>query len=335
LAIEAILPGTRQEDGIPTVAKHRGRPAGGLSALYEWPILLLVLAELFWSGNFVVGRAVHGIVPPVALAFWRWTGGLIIVLPFSLRHLRGGDLRTLLRHWPIVLALSATGIAAYNTLIYLGLQATTAINALLMQSTMPLIILLCCYLLYRDRPSRVQLVGVVLSLIGVIAIITRGSPLSLLSVPLDHGDVWVFAAVLAYAHYSALLRRRPAVHPLSLLAVTFAIGSAMIAPFYLWEGSEGVKWRLDLAAASAIAYVALFPSVIAYFAYNRGVELIGANRAGQFMHLMPFFGSILAIALLGESFRRFHLVGAVLIFAGIALANAPAASLVRLWSPSR
>ena len=280
----------------------------------------MVLAQLFWSGNFIVGRAVHDVIPPVALAFWRWTGGLIIVLPFSLRHL-SRDLPTLIRHWPIILALSASGIAAFNTCIYLGLQATTAINALLMQSTMPLIILLCCYVLYRDRPSRMQTLGVVLSLGGVIAIVTRGNALSLLAMPLNRGDLWIFGAVLSYALYSALLRQRPFVHPLSLLVVTFAIGAAMIAPFYAWEAAEGMLWQLDLTTGSAVAYVAFFPSVVAYFTYNRGVELIGANRAGQFMHLMPFFGSILAILLLGESFRLFHAVGAALILGGLTLAS--------------
>jgi drug/metabolite transporter (DMT)-like permease len=297
-------------------------------ALYHWPVVLLVLAELFWSGNFVVGRAVHEIVPPVALAFCRWAGAFVIVLPFSFPHLRR-DLPILIRHWPIVLALSATGIAAYNTCIYLGLQETTAINALLMQSTMPVIIVLATYLLYRERPNVAQLLGLALSLAGVLTIVTRGNPLSALSVPLNRGDLWIFAAVLCYALYSALLRRRPEVHPLSLLAVTFAVGAAMIAPFFAWESRAGASWRIDPVTLAAIAYVALFPSVLAYFAYNRGVELIGANRAGQFMHLMPVFGSILAILLLGESFRLFHLGGAALIVAGIAIAGAPAVEAKR------
>lgn len=305
----------------------RRRSLNPLVALYHWPVVLLVLAELFWSGNFVVGRAVHEFVPPVALAFWRWTGGFIIVLPFSIRHLRR-DLPILIRHWPIVVALSATGIAAFNTCIYLGLQETTAINALLMQSTMPVLIVLATYLLYHERPSVAQLLGLALSLAGVLTIVTRGSPLSVLSFPLNRGDLWIFAAVLSYALYSALLRRRPPVHPVSFLAVTFALGSAMIAPFFAWESGAGATWRIDPATLAAIAYVALFPSVLAYFAYNRGVELIGANRAGQFMHLMPVFGSVLAIVLLGESFRLFHLGGAALIVAGILLAGASATDAI-------
>jgi drug/metabolite transporter (DMT)-like permease len=219
-----------------------------------------------------------------------------------------------------MLLLAATGISAFNTLVYLGLGTTTALNGLLMQSTMPVIILLCTFLLFGERPSGRQLLGIALSLLGVVVIVTAGEPWRLGSLSLNRGDLWIFAAVIAYAVYSALLRRRPAIHPLSFLGATFGIGSALLLPFLYWEDAGSTAMRLDATTLLAVTYVVLFPGVIAYFCWNRGIELVGANRAGQFMHLMPVFGSVLAVLLLRERFHGFHAAGAALIFAGIVLA---------------
>jgi drug/metabolite transporter (DMT)-like permease len=298
--------------------RHRG---GGwsIAALYDSAYPLLVLALLFWAGNFIVGRAVRDDVPPIALAFGRWFGGFLVVMIVARRHL-WRDLPVLMAVWPRILLLSAVGIAAFNTFVYLGLRSTTAINALLEQSVMPVVILLYSYLLFRERVSAAQLAGVLISLLGVVVIVTRGEPLALFHIELNVGDAWVLAAVAAYAAYTALLRLRPAVHPTSFLAATFLLGSMMILPFAIWEELAGNVLRATTPTFLAIGYVAVFPSVLAYFCYNRGVDLIGANRAGQFMHLMPVFGSVLAILLLGEEFRLFHAGGALLIFAGIVLA---------------
>jgi len=305
----------------PEAAGHAPPPSrrSGIAAFYDAPYALLVLAVLFWAGNFIVGRAVRDAVPPIALAFGRWTGGFLVVMVFARHHLPR-DLPAILRSWRIMLLLSATGIAAFNSFIYTGLRTTTAINAALEQSIMPVVILLYSYLLFRERVSLAQLAGVLISLAGVVVIVTRGVPLALFHIPLNTGDAWVLAAVMAYAAYSALLRLRPRVHPSSFVATTFLLGALMIAPFFVREELSGdvLQWRP--ATFLAIGYVAVFPSVVAYFCYNRAIELIGANRAGQFMHLMPVFGSVLAILLLGEEFRLFHAGGALLIFAGIVLA---------------
>ncbi|HKU97392.1 MAG TPA: DMT family transporter [Vineibacter sp.] len=293
------------------------RNAGRL--LWRSPYVLLVLTALFWSGNFVLGRAVHGAVPPVALAFWRWTMGFAMVIGFAAPHLRR-DLPELLRHWRLMLLLSALGVATFNTLVYIGLQSTTAINALLMQSAMPLVILLCSFLLFRERTGTTQLIAVLVSLVGVLVIACRGSPLAIAETEIDIGDLWVFCAVVSYAVYSVLLRRRPAVHPLSFVAATFALGAVMLLPFYAWETAAGAPMRWTNVAIAAVAYVALFPSLLAYLCFNRGVELIGANRAGQFVHLMPAFGTVLAIVFLGEDVHRYHAVGIGLIAVGIGLA---------------
>jgi drug/metabolite transporter (DMT)-like permease len=301
---------------------------GVLGRLWRSPYLLLGLTVLFWSGNFIVGRAIHGTVPPIALAFWRWTGALALVLPFAWPQLRH-DLPILVRHWRGVVVLSAFGIAGFNTMIYLGLRSTTAINALLLQSAMPLLILAASFALFGERAGRGQLLGIAASLVGVAVIAGRGSLEALVALSLNAGDSWVLAAVVSYALYSALLRRRPPVHPLSFLAASFAVGTAMLLPLFLWEHLAVARVQPGFVAALSIAYVALFPSTLAYLFFNRGVELVGANRAGQFVHLMPVFGSVLAILVLGEQLYLFHVAGIALIALGIVLASlgrAPQAS---------
>lgn len=288
--------------------------------LWSAPYLLLALTMLFWSGNFIVGRAVNGAVPPIALAFGRWAGAFLLVIGFALPHLRR-DAPVLRHSWPRLLLLSALGVAAFNTCVYIGLQSTTALNALLLQSAMPVLILLGSFLLFGDRPGALALGGVALSLAGVAVIVGQGSWASFAALTVNPGDAWILAAVAAYAVYSAALRLRPAVHPLSFLAVTFALGAAMLLPFAVAEHMAGRVVRGDLTTVLAMGYVALFPSVLAYACFNRGVELIGANRAGPFVHLMPAFGSVLAVLLLGEAFQPFHAAGIALIGAGIVLAS--------------
>ncbi|HUA56799.1 MAG TPA: DMT family transporter [Candidatus Sulfotelmatobacter sp.] len=293
-------------------------PTDGAGRLWHAPRLLLAAASLFWAGNFIVGRAVHGTVPPFGLAFWRWTGSLVLVLGFAWPHLRR-DAAVLRRHWPVLLLLSGLGVSAYSALTYLGLQSTTAINALLLQSAMPLVILVWCFALFGERARPLQLAGIVVSLAGVAVIVTRGTPQLLLAFALGPGDPWVLVAVLSYALYSTLLRKRPPVHPLSFLAASFAFGAALLLPLYLWEHLSGAPTRPSAAGLLAIGYLALFPSCLAYMFYNRGVELIGPTRAGQFFHLMPVFGTVLAVLLLGEPFEWFQGLGFVLIAAGIGL----------------
>lgn len=284
------------------------------------PYLLLALAALFWSGNFVVGRAVASSLPPVGLAFWRWAAATALVLVVARSHL-GRDLGALRADWRIVVALAVLGVSAFNTLVYIGLHTTTAINGLVLQSAIPVFIVVCSFILYRDRAGPGQLFGILLSLAGVAVIAGQGSAAALRALSVNRGDGWVLAAVIAYALYSALLRKRPPVHPLSLLAATFSVGTVLLLPFYIWEQASGSVLRVDGEAILAIAYVALFPGFLSYLFYNRGVELIGASRAGQFIHLMPVFGSLMAIAFLGESLRGFHLAGFALIGAGIGLAT--------------
>lgn len=290
-------------------------------ALFDLPYVLLVLPPLFWAGNFVLGRAVRADVPPVGLAFWRWAVGSLLIAGFAWPHVRR-EWPAVRRHWPIILLLSFLGVAVFNTLVYTALQFTTAINALLMQSTMPVLIVLLSYLFFKEIISLRQGLGIALSLVGVVIIIAQGQLATLLALSLNGGDLLVLVAVASYAAYSVFLRQRPALHPLTFLAVTFVAGTLMLVPFYLWEVLAGRVMHFDSPTTwLSVAYVAVFPSILAYLCYNRGVDLVGATRAGLFLHLMPVFGSLMAIAFLGEQFRLFHAPGIALILGGIALAT--------------
>jgi drug/metabolite transporter (DMT)-like permease len=293
----------------------------GLAArLWGFAPLLLATAVLFWAGNSVMGRAMAGIVPPMALSFWRWTFAFLVATPLAWGRLKT-DWRVLVKHWPIVLGLGVSGVASFGALVYVGVQTTTALNSILLQAAMPPIILLFAWISSRERTTGGQIAGIALSLLGVLVIISAGRPWNLLHLALNPGDALVMIGVVLYAIYSLLLRFRPPVHPFSLLWATFGIAVLALAPLYAFELASGRSFALGRSALLGIGYVALFPSVFAYLCFNRGVELIGAARAGQFMHLMPIFGSILAVMLLGERFHAFHAVGLVLIAAGIGTAS--------------
>jgi len=295
---------------------------GPLARAWGNPWLLLTLATLFWGGNFVVGRAILPEVPPMALAFWRWTLALIPVLLLARGKVEvRQELRVIRGNLPLVIILALLGIACFNSFVYMGLRQTTSINALLLQSAMPLLILVVCFGLFRERPLALQLIGMVLSLGGVAFIASRGHLQDLLDLAFNAGDLWVMAAVLAYAFYSALLRKRPRLHPLSFLAVTFSIASLALLPFYLLEHASGQVMTLSWRSGLAMAYLVIFPSFLSYLFFNRGVELVGAGRAGIFIHLLPVFGSIMAVIFLGESIEGFHLYGALLIGAGLVVAS--------------
>src|SRR5258706_14663359 len=282
--------------------------------------LLLAAASLFWAGNFVVGRAVHASVPPMGLAFWRWVVSFVLVLGPAWPHLRQ-DAPLLRRQWRVLLLLAALGVSGFAALTYLGLQTTPAINALLLQSATPLLIMACAFALFRDPARPLQLLAIGASLAGVIVIVARGDLAALHGLSLNRGDVWVLAGVLCYALYSALLRVRPAVHPLSFLTASFGLGALLLLPCFLWETLLGVFFLATLSTITAIGYLAVFPGCLAYLFYNRGVELLGAGRAGQFFHLMPVFGTLLAVIFLGERFALYHAIGIALIGVGIGLAS--------------
>ncbi len=286
------------------------------------PHLLLAASTLFWGGNFVLGRAVSTEIPPITLNFWRWTTALVVLLPFTLaglwRH------RSVIRaHWRILLMLALTGVGAFHSFIYLALTSTTAINASLFMTTIPIIIPVFSFLLDREVLSGRQGLGIVASLLGVGVIISRAEPAVLATLSFNPGDLWMLAAVPLWALYSVILRRRPAaLPPIVFLACITAIGVALLMPAYLWELAAVGAIAPSANNLVAIGYLGLFASVIAYVFWNRGVGQVGANRAGPFMHLVPVFATAMAIALLGEALRPYHVAGVVLIALGLGLVSA-------------
>lgn len=283
--------------------------------------MLLALAQLLWAGNFVLGRAVSAHIPPVALAFWRWAVALVVLLPLAARELRAG--------WPIVrrslavlVPLGILGVGNFNTMVYLGLGQTTATNAALLNSACPAFILAIGPLLGGPRPGARQAVGIGVSLLGVLTIVAKGDPQSLLGLTFNRGDVWVLGAVLSWAFYTVLLARRPAgLHPIALLTVLVAIGLAWIAPFYALEAWRGARLHPDGVTLATLAYVGVFASVVAYVSWNQGVAELGAQRSGAFLHLLPAFAAVLAALLLGEAFRAYHAVGIALVLLGVRVAG--------------
>jgi drug/metabolite transporter (DMT)-like permease len=284
------------------------------------PYILLTLTSLFWAGNIVLARHVGDHVPPITLTTIRWFGVFLILLPFAWPHLKR-DWPVLRAHLPMLLLLSAIGFAYNNAISYWAMQYTQALNALLIQSSGPLFVALWSLILFGVRLTGAQLAGIAISLAGVLTIILRGDFSALASISFNKGDVMFASSLVSFGLYSALLPRRPVTHQLSLISFTTCCGALMLLPFSVWEFSTGATLKFDFLTLATLGYVLIFPSTLAYMFFNRGLALIGPNRAAPFFHLVPVFGSAMAILLLGEQLRLFHLIGYALVLAGVVIAS--------------
>lgn len=283
------------------------------------PYLLLTLTALFWSGNMVVARGLNESMPPMALAFFRWGIALLLILPFALPHLKAGW-PALKRGWLALTVLGLLSVGSYNTLVYIGLQTTTATNASMLNSFIPVATMALAFVLLGKRLSRPETIGALISLSGVLLILSAGDVQTLLSLKLNTGDLWVLTAVLVWGLYTVGLIWRPAgVHPMLMLAAMTVVGLLALTPALFWEMSQGRQIAWSTETVLAVGYVATFPGFLGYVFYNAGVAAVGPSRGSLFIHLMPVFGTILAVIFLGEQPRWFHFLGILLVFSGIFL----------------
>ena len=284
------------------------------------PYLLLTLTALFWSGNMVTGRGLREDVPPILLALLRWLIALGLTLPFAARRFDRQQLATMRRAWPAMLLLGLLGVAGYNTFAYVALQHTTATNASLLNSFIPIVTIALSWALLGRRLHGAEAVGVLASLAGVLLTVGRGDPAILLSLSLNRGDLWMLLAVLTWALYTVGLQWRPAgLDPMVMLAAFTLVGLSALIPAAAAEYVAGARLELGPGTLVGILYTGVFPGFLGYVFYNRGVAAVGPNRGSLFIHLMPAFGTGLAALFLGERPHWYHLCGIVLIFVGIVM----------------
>ena len=284
------------------------------------PYLLLIISTASWGGNWVASRAVYQEVTPFALVFWRWGLALLVIFPFALPHLRR-DLPAALKHWRQILFFGLAGPAAFPILGYLGIRYTTAVNAAILNSCVPLMTIPIAWLLLRHTVKSRQAAGLVCSLAGVTAIITGGNPANIASFSFNPGDLLILSAVVLWAVYTVMLYRRPQMHPLSFLFYTALVAIAVCVPFYAGEIAAGDTFAVNLRTLSAVGYLALFPSVIAFICWNHAVPLVGPNVATFFYPAAPVFASLAAFWVLDEQLHAFHLAGFALVLSGVVLST--------------
>lgn len=291
--------------------------ARGTGAAY----LLLLLAPLFWSGNWVVGRAVSAEIPPIGLNFWRWLVAALILLPFVWRRLPR-FLPVIRRRWRLVVVLGLVGMAAFNTMVYRGLAETTVVNSVILNASIPAIILVWGRLIDGEPITLRRLAGLAVAVLGVLVIVTEGRLERLAALTLNPGDLWIVAAMPLWALYSVLVRRRPAELDGPVFLFALAVASLVfLAPGYLVEHLAGERVPVDWRTVATVAYVALFASVVAFQAWNMAVARLGPAVTGFSLYLMPAFGTVLAVFFLGEIFAVHHAAGIALIVAGVTLSS--------------
>lgn len=315
----------QEGNGSASTAPAPRQPDFGEQGPFANAYLLLALTSLFWSGNHVVGRAITGVVPPLGISTLRWLIPIAILWPFARPYL-ARDWPAIRAHWGVLLWVGLTGGALFSGLQYVGLQLTTALNVSVINSLTPVFIVAAGALVFRDRLNAVQVSGILTSLAGVLVIVFRGDLATFRTLAFNVGDVIIVFNMAVFGLYSAWLRKVPPLHWMTFLFVVAVISVAGTMPFAIWEHLTGFTFQATWLTAFAIAYVSLVPSLLGFTFWNRGVALIGANRAGPFLHLIPIYSAVLAHLILGEDLMTFHVIGFVLILAGVWLAARPVSS---------
>jgi drug/metabolite transporter (DMT)-like permease len=285
------------------------------------PVLALSLSSLFWAGNFTVGRALRDDIDAIALNYWRWLVAALILLPFSIPVLRK-QMPIIFRYWKLLVSLSITGVVAFHICVYHALQTTTAINALLFLSICPVLILFASRIVFHEALRIVQMIGVIVSLLGVIVLLTHGESERLMSLQFNSGDLWMLLAILLWSAYSVMLKTKPdELSQTVLLASIVVFGVVMMTPVYLFYSYYNPGFSMNSTVFFGLLYIGIFASVLAYYFWNYGVSKLGPNRAGSYLHLMPLFGAVLSILFLDEGIHTYHLFGAVFIATGIMMSH--------------
>src|SRR5258706_11480232 len=300
-------------------------------SVHRWwlsPYLLLSLTSLFWSLNWVIGRAVVGRVPPVALAYWRWSLAVLIMLPLALPQIRA-HWPLIRRHWKITVLLAMVGTGFHNMFSYVGLNYATATNGVMLNSAIPVLIVVIGMLFFGLRTTALQMLGVAVSLFGVLAIISKGHLETLATFQFNIGDLIVLGSMVLWAIYTLLLKWRPAgIPPIAFLCACGIVGVLAMTPVYAWELAAGKSIVWSWPVAGAFLYLGIFPSFLGYVFWNKGVEQVGPNVAGLLRHLVAGFSSPLAWLFLDERLYWFHLGGIALILLGIYLTTRQTATVL-------
>ncbi len=285
-------------------------------------IILLIASSFFWSGNFFSGKlAFLSDLTPFKLSFFRWILALLILLPFTYAQIIK-DLEYYKKNILLMTVISILGVTIFNSFTYISLQTTLVINSTLMASVAPVMMIGFSWLIFRTKTTTLQFTGIILSLLGAFAIILKGNLNNLYNLYFTAGDLWMLGAVVSWCLYSVLLKKIDSkTSQLANLEVMIIIGVIFIIPFYIMESFNSTylpSTGLDLAI---IGYVAVFASIVAFFSWNKGVSIIGPNRASLFLHLIPVFSAIWAVSFLNEKFAFFHVIGVLFILSGIILSN--------------
>lgn len=284
--------------------------------------ILLALCVLFWSSNFILGRYLHEEFEPITLAFYRWLGVFIAVLPFFILDFKK-IFEVFKNNFIFTLLLAFFSIVCFNTLLYFGLEETTATNALLINSIFPMLVLFLSFIILKSKITQNQILGIVLSTLGVVFIVLKGDFLQIGNFELNHGDLYIISATLTWALYSVLLKyKKLSLTPTQFFAFMVVLGFIMMLPLYLYfTPSITNDLTLVYKHSEIILFMVIFPSILSFLFWNRGILEIGAEKTGQFTHLMPIFGTILAFLFLGETIMSYHFFGMVFIFLGIYLSQ--------------
>ena len=283
---------------------------------------MLVCATLFWAGNFIVGKfAFLTNIPPLSLVFYRWLLVWIILLPFTYKDiLKSKD--TILNNLPLLFFLGFTSVGLFNSFTYLSLIHTQVINSTLFNTAIPAVIILLCFLFNIEKTNKFQIMGLIVSVLGILSIITKLDIEILLSLNFNKGDIIMIGGVITWGVYSTLLKKKKFTLPLlSLVHVICTVGLICVFPQFLYEFSQGQFIKFDINLGYLLIFLAIFPSIGSYYCWAGAVSIIGANRAGIFLSLIPLFSTIMAITIFNEQFQFFHLIGAVLIILGLFLSN--------------